>query len=480
MVNGQSPIVNVFSPPRPLASSQTGIMNKHYLIIGNGAAGVSAAEVIRQRDAAATITILTDEHHLMYSRPGIAYVLLGQVPPEQIISRRASFYQEHRFNLRLGRVTSLNTDPQQVCLSDGSTIGYDVILLATGAAATPATFSNNQLEGIVTFDKLDDAQHILNLTRKARSAVIVGGGITAMELAEGIVRQGVKTHFLQRGSRLWPRLLNQNESDIIQHQIEHEGIHLHYNEEIAEAVGKKGKVVGVKLKSGKEIACDIVGVAIGVKPNLELIKGTPIQAKQGILVNQHLQSNIPTLFAAGDVAQVYDRWTESHQLDILWPSAIAEGRAAGYNMVDVAHGRTPSYTYQKGTPFNAAMLFGIHLTVIGHISDNQDKDALPEAMHLSRGASFVWTAPFGTSVYSAWDKKGPNSVRVALDRGRIIGALILGNQDLADPLRYLIEHEVDVSAYQETILNSGRDLPQTLTRLWQETAQKRGAVNSNQ
>lgn len=142
-------------------------------------------------------------------------------------------------------------------------------------------------------------------------------------------------------------------------------------------------------------------------------------------------------------------------------------------MVDVAHGRAPSYPYQKGAPFNAAMLFGIHMTVIGQISDNQDSDALQEAMHLSRGASFIWTAPFGTTVYSAWDKNGPNSMRVALDRGRIIGALILGNQELADPLRYLIEHEVDVSAYQDAIIRSGRDLPQLLTRLWRETATRR-------
>ena len=448
-------------------------MNKRYLIIGNGAAGVSAAEVIRQRDAAATITILTDEPHLMYSRPGIAYVLLGQVPPEQIISRRASFYQEHRFDLRFGRVESLDTSRQQACLTGGSVLTYDVLLLATGASATSAPFTNNQLEGIVTFDKLDDTQHILNLTRKARAAVIVGGGITAMELAEGIVRQKVKTHFLQRGERLWPRLLNQQESDIIEEQIHHEGIHLHYKAEIAEAIGKKGKVVGVKLKSGQELPCDIIGVAIGVKPNLELTKGTPIEVKQGVLVNQHLQSNIATVFAAGDAAQVYDRWTQSHQLDILWPSAIAEGRTAGHNMVDVAHGRAPSYPYQKGAPFNAAMLFGIHMTVIGQISDNQDSDALQEAMHLSRGASFIWTAPFGTTVYSAWDKNGPNSMRVALDRGRIIGALILGNQELADPLRYLIEHEVDVSAYQDAIIRSGRDLPQLLTRLWRETATRR-------
>ena len=447
-------------------------MSKHYLIIGNGAAGVSAAEVIRQRDAAARITILTDEPYPMYSRPGIAYILNGQVPAEQIIARRPSFYTEHHFDLRVGRATSLDTARQQVTLNGGSVLAYDVVLVATGAAATAAPFPNNDLAGIVTFDKLDDARHILELTRKAKRAVIVGGGITAMELAEGIARQGVKTHFLQRGDRLWPRLLNKNESDIIEHQIKHEGIHLHYKEEIAEAIGKKGQVVGVKLKSGQQLACDILGVAIGVKPNLDLVKGTPVEIKQGILVNQHLQSNIPTLFAAGDTAQVYDRWTQSHQLDILWPSAIQEGRAAGYNMVDVAHGRPPSHIYQKGSPFNAAMLFGIHMTAMGQISDHRDSDALQEAAHLSRGSSFIWTTPFAATVHSAWDRQGPHSIRLAMDRGRVIGALILGYQELADPLRTLIEHSVDVSAYEDAILNSGHNLPQTIARIWREVAPK--------
>lgn len=444
---------------------------KHYLLIGNGAAGVSAAEVIRKRDAAATITILSDEPYPMYSRPGIAYVLNGQVPPEQIIARRPSFYQQHRLDLRFVRAVGLDTTRQYVDLADGTRLPYDVLLLATGASATPPPFTNSQLDGIITFDKLDDARQLLTRCRRARAAVIVGGGITAMELAEGIAHQGVKTHFLQRGGRLWPRLLNQNESDIIERQIKHEGIHLHYHQEIETALDKRGKLVGVKLKSGQQIACDIVGVAIGVKPNLGLLKGAPVQIQQGVLVGPTMQSNIPTLFAAGDTAQVYDRWTQAHCLDVLWPSAIAEGRAAGHNMVDVAHGRPPSRQYEKGSPFNAALLFGVHMTAIGRISDNQDKEALPEAGYLSRGSSHVWTAPFAATVHSAWDRQGPHSIRVTMDRGRLIGALILGYQELADPLRYLVEHEVDLAAYQQNILTAGPTLPQLIAHIWKQVGQ---------
>lgn len=442
-------------------------MTSHYLIIGNGAAGVSAAETIRQHDQNGRITLVSDEPYPMYSRPGIAYYLLDQVSETQLISRQPSFYQKHRFDLIFGRVAGLDLAAHTAHLENGKTIPYDVLLLATGARATPPPFPGGQLEGVVTLDTLDNAKKIVAYGRKSKSAVVVGGGITAMELAEGLHHQGVKTHFLQRGTRLWPRLFDERESSIVEQQIKQEGIHLHYNEEIAEAVGKNGRLTAVKLQSGKEISCQMIGVAIGVKPNMELVKNLPIEQNQGILVNRYMQSNHPTLFAAGDVAQAYDRWTQKPQLDILWPSAIQTGRAAGQNMVAVANGRSPHHPYEKGSPFNAALLFGVHITVIGRIgteSGHKTQEA-EELSHLSRGASQVWTAPFLTNYRSAWDKKGNHSVRMTMEAGKAVGALLMGNQELADPMRQLIENQV-VLPDPETLLNSGSQLPHALLTAW--------------
>jgi NAD(P)H-nitrite reductase large subunit len=420
-------------------------MTTYYLIIGNGAAGVSAAEVIRRRDPTGRITIITDEPYPMYSRPGIAYYLLGQVSDTQLYTRTPSFYRDHRFDLRTSRVTRLDIPRQTATLTDGQQLGYDVALLATGSTAVPATFPGGDLDGVVTFDTLDDAKNVLRRARRARQAVVVGGGITAMELAEGLHHQGVRTHFLQRKDRIWPRLFDERESAIVAAQIRHEGIHLHFQEEVAEVIGRRGKVAGVRLQNGPELKCQLVGVAIGVRPNLALVRDQPVEQDRGVLVNLYLQSSQPTLFAAGSVAQVYDRWTDSYQVDSLWPSAINEGRAAGYNMVDVARGLPPSYAYEKGTPFNAALLFGLHLTVIGRVGGSMRDGEGETLSYLSRGSSQVWTMPFEEQVRSAWDQKGPNSVRVVLNGGRIVGALLLGNQALADPLRHLIEHEVDIS-----------------------------------
>lgn len=440
----------------------------HYLIIGNGAAGISAAEIIRKRDKHGRITIVTNEPYRFYSRPGIAYYIMNQISSEQLITRSENFYKEHRFDLRLGDVVRLEPEQKVVHFADGKAMKYDVLLLATGAAAVSAPFPGGDLEGVLTFDTLDDAKAVVKRGRKAKTAVIVGGGITAMELSEGFRHQGARTILLQRGDRIWARLFDENESTIIEHAALHEGIEIWYKEEIEEAIGHKGKVTAVRLKSGKEISCQVVGVAIGVRPNMELVQGLPVEQDRGVMVNEFMQSSVPSLFAAGDIAQVYDHWTKKHHLDVLWPSAINEGRAAGYNMVEVAQGKAPAFSYQKGSPFNAAMLYGVHLTIIGQISGNLKENQGEALSYLSRGSSQVWTAPFSSSYRSAWDKDGSNSIRLVMADGRLVGALLMGHQGLADPLRALIQEEADLSAHQTQLLSAGNNLPKFILQVWHE------------
>jgi NAD(P)H-nitrite reductase large subunit len=437
----------------------------HYLVIGNGAAGLSAAEVIRKRDASGRITIVTDEPYFFYSRPGIAYYLSGQVPGKQLISRSESFYQDHHLDLRFGVVKSLDVDAKLAFFDDGEPLAYDVVLLATGASAVRPPFPGGDLDGVLTFDNMDDVKKIIAHGRKAKAAVVVGGGITAMEFAEGLEHRGVRTYLLQRKDRVWPRLFDPRESEIIEAAIRREGVKLLFREEIAEILGKKGKVRGVRLKSGKEIACQMVGVAIGVRPNLKVVEGLPLKQDRGLLVNSFLQTNEPTVFAAGDIAQVYDRWTGEHSLDVLWPSAINEGRAAGHNMVDLVRGQDPQFRYQKGSPFNAALLFGVHLTVIGRVGGQPTENG-EELQHLSRGSSSVWTSPFTTNYRSAWDSKGTNSIRIVISDNKIMGALLMGEQQLADPLRRLIENEVDLVRYQDQLLVDQSELPRKIIQAW--------------
>jgi hypothetical protein len=140
-------------------------------------------------------------------------------------------------------------------------------------------------------------------------------------------------------------------------------------------------------------------------------------------------------------------------------------------MVDSVRGQQPSYIYKKDSPFNCALLFGIHLTVIGRVGNSSD-DGLDQLAYLSRGSSQIWTLPFSSNYRSAWDKKGYNSLRIVLSGGRLVGALLMGNQELADHLRRLIEQEVDVSRYESALLSGGDQLPELLHKVWRDWHQR--------
>ncbi|MCO5198971.1 MAG: FAD-dependent oxidoreductase [Anaerolineae bacterium] len=411
-----------------------------YLIIGNGAAGVTAAETIRQYDPVGEVVIVSAEKTPMYSRPGLAYVLTGDIPPQQVVARTEHWYTDQRLKLVYGKAAALDTSNRLVALNGGQTLPYDRLLIATGAAAVPAPYPGGDLDGVVFLDSLEGVRHLLKKVRRARRAVVIGGGITALEMVEGLARRGVETHYFVRRDRLWSKVFNQSEGALLEQQMRHHGIHIHYHTEAVEILGnRRNKVTGVRLKNGNTFACDLFGVAIGVRPQLDLVRGTDILTDRAILVDEYLESNVTGVFAAGDCAQVYDRWSGKHLADSLWPSAVAIGRAAALNMVGK---RT---VYDKGTPFNVCMLFGLHVTAIGQINpDPRDEDGMEQAHNLSRGSSEVWFT-FPRTYNSAWSDKGDSSLRLVLDNTKLVGALIIGEQSAADPLRKLIEHGADAA-----------------------------------
>lgn len=442
----------------------------NYLIIGNGAAGITAAETIRQHDPRGEITILSAEPSLMYSRPGLAYVISGEIPPQQVIARTREWYADLRLQLVHGRAQSLDVQNRLVMLVDGRVLPYHKLLIATGARAVPAPYPGGDLDGVVYLDTLEGTKELLKKARRGKRGVVIGGGITALEMVEGLAQRGVDTHYFLRRDRLWSQVFNEAESRLLAEKMHHHGVHIHTNIEATEILGNwRQKVRAARLKNGAEFKCDLFAVAIGVKPQLELVKNTPIQTDRAILVNEHMQSNIPYVYAAGDCAQVYDRWSGQHLLDVLWPSAIAEGRTAALNMV----GQTAPYV--KGIPFNACLLFGLHITIIGQISpDPKAQDDFAEIQHLSRGSSEVWYT-FPRHYQSAWAKSGPHTLRLALGGGNghgreghgrtIVGALIMGEQTLADPLRALIEKQVDATPLLPYLQSNRETLAREIVRL---------------
>ncbi len=431
-----------------------------YVIIGNGAAGATAAEQIRRHDADGSITIVSAENYPMYSRPGLAYVIINEIPEQQVIARQPAWYRAQRLDWVQGSAASLELQAKTVGLADGRALPYDRLLIATGARAVPLPYPGASLEGIVYLDTRDGTRALLRRAKRARRAVVIGGGITALEMAEGFALQKVETHYFVRRDTLWSTVFNAAESKLLADHMAAHGVRLHFNTEITEVLGNaRGQVTGVRLKDGTVFACDLVGAGIGVKPQLDLVRGTPIAVERAILVNEYLETNVPGVFAAGDCTQVWDRWTQTHTADVLWPSAIAAGAVAGRNM---AGAREP---YVKGTPFNACLLFGLHITAIGQLGTRQADDEPEVVQHMSRGSSEVWSVrPHAYA--SAWSQNGPDTVRLSLSGNRLVGALVVGNQTLADPLRAMIDQQADVTPLRPYLQQGGPEMAQRVLDYW--------------
>ena len=306
-------------------------MNK-YLIIGAGAAGVSAIEAIRSQDPTGEVTQVCDEAAGYYSRPGLAYYITGEVSEDCLFPFTQNDFKRMKVNLEKTQVKRILPKEHQVELQNGKYIAYNRLLISTGARAATAKVPGLDLEGVVKLDNIEDAHRILKYARKRRSAVVVGGGITALELVEGFRARGLTVHYFLRGDRYWSNVLDETESHIVEHRLKEEGIQIHYQTELAEISGKRGKVSAVMTTDGKKINCDIVGIAIGILPRKSIAEAAGLKTERGISVNEYLSTSDPDIFAAGDVAEVFDPTVGKAILDSLWAPARRQGYTAGLNM----------------------------------------------------------------------------------------------------------------------------------------------------
>lgn len=318
-----------------------------YAIIGSGAAGLAAANAIRARDPAGQIQILTADPHVHYSRPGLAYVLSGELPEKQVYQFPREFFARQRFEFVPAGVQAIQPEAHTLRLQDGRALRYDRLLIATGAAAAMPDTPGMHLEGVVKLDSMADCQHILKLARHARRAVVVGGGITALELVEGLAARGVEVHYFLRGDRYWSAVLDEVESRIVERRLAHDGVKIHYHTNLVEVQGQNGRVTAVQAEeNGRPLTlpCQMAAFAIGIQPRMELAVQAGLKVQRGIIVDDHLRTSAPDVLAAGDVAQVFDAQSGQHLLDSLWTPAIQQGRAAGANMAG------GDVIYEKNSP----------------------------------------------------------------------------------------------------------------------------------
>jgi len=425
-----------------------------YVVIGAGVAGFSAIEAIRSVDKAGEIIMVSDDPHGYYSRPGLAYYLTGELGDKALYPRARDEYKKLNFKYLKGRVTRISRSKHTLEMDAGSQLVYDKLLIAVGARALPLEIPGAKLNGVVKLDHLTDARNILKLSRKGKTAIVVGGGITAVELTEGLLARGMKVHYLLRGDRYWSNVLDKRESLIVEGRLQAEGVTLHHHAELVEVTGRNGRVEGVRFLDGRSMKCDLVAYAIGITPCLELVHGTELALDRGILVNENLQTNDPDIFAAGDVAQVYDPLSGRSVLDSLWNPAREQGHSAGLNMA----GRKTAYI--KSPPFNVTRLAGLTTTIIGTVGRGHDQDVIG----IARGDSETWRdLPDALEAQGGFDV---NHMRLLIGEKILVGALVMGDQTLSRPLQKMIAGGADISSIRKKLMEPEAPIVDLIADFW--------------
>ncbi|MEI2689328.1 MAG: FAD-dependent oxidoreductase [Anaerolineae bacterium] len=426
-------------------------------MVGQGVAGIAAAEAIRAADASGEITLLSDDPHGYYSRPGLAYYLTGEISRAHLFPWRDAEFAGLRLGRVPGQARALDSAGHRLLLASGATLSYDRLLLATGSAAVRPHLPGSDLPQVVTLDNLTDAERILALARKARRAVVVGGGITALELVEGLRARCRQVHYLLRGQRYWSNVLDEAEGRIVLERLAAEGVQIHTHSELAAIEAQRGRLAAVLTTAGQRIPCDLLAVAIGVAPRAELARAAGLRVDRGVLVDEFLCSSAPDIFAAGDVAQVFDPRAGKALLDTLWNSARSHGMAAGQNMAG------GSVRYVKPMPLNVTRLAGVTTTIIGSVGAGRDADLVG----IARGDSELWRE-LGQALV-AEEEHEVNRLRLLLGPATLIGAVLMGDQRLSRPLQRLIGEQIDITPIRGRLLTPNAPLAALLTQFTEST-----------
>lgn len=392
-----------------------------YVIIGNGIAGVTAAEILRTEDATCSITIVADEQFPVYYRPALKDYLGGHVTEDKLWARPATFYKQQQVRFLSGRVVAIYPAQHSVQLADGQYVEYDKLLLAHGAQARQLICPGLELAGISTLRTVIDYQRIMQHLQNARHIVVCGSGTLALESAETLVHRGYKVTHLLRHTKLWSEVLDTTASDMVLQEERRLGIDVQMNEEITEIVGNDGRVREVLTTSGKRLPCDIVLIAIGITPNIDFVRQSGIACGQGIKVDATMHTNIPDIYAAGDITETTDSLTGKTRVVGQWYPAIQQAQTAAYAMLH----KNPVYSTSSINAFyNATFLCGLDFVSAGVTTQSAHAPLLQEVIAPPKPRSYR---------------------KVLLHNGIPVGILFLGERKHALAFQRAIEQRINLA-----------------------------------
>ena len=427
--------------------AKTKALSTRYLIIGNSAGGIGAAEAIREIDREGQITIVSDEPYHCYSRPLISKYLSRERTLETMLFRPADFYRLNNITSILGKkVKSLGLGDHTAELENGEHVSWEKLLIATGGVPIVPEMEGAGKRGIFTFTTLDDAKAIDEFIENAHAAVVIGGGLIGISVTEALKKRGVKVTVVEMKDRVLNTILDEQASSMAEKALKKAGIRIITGRTVAEITGKE-LVRGVVLDNAEEMPCSLVVVAIGVSPRIELARGTEIKVNRGISVDRHMATNCPDVYSCGDASEAYDFVYGANRLTPIWPNAYIGGRVAGYNMAGV------KAEYPGGTAMNSLNYFGLDIASAG-----------------------IAAPPEGYVCECISKQKDGIYQRVILKDDQLVGMVCVGDIEKAGILFSLMRDRVKVNSFKKMLLSDNFGLVSLPKELWQKRLEKDTAI----
>lgn len=395
-------------------------MNHEIVVIGGGVAAFNAIKAIRESDSNINIHLIQNEPIYPYYRTRLTKSLFDDLDPEKIYLQKKEWYEQRNVNLYLGKeVVSVDTDKDTVSLNDGSTIKYSKLLLANGASNFKPPIEGIDKENVYTIRNLNNIQIIKEHVDNKNSILHIGGGIQNLEAAWAFCSHGKEVVIVEFMDRLMPRQLDSRASEILKKAVEATNTKVVLNTEVV-AISGDTKVDGALLKnrnassqseSGDYIACDMVIYSVGIRSNKKLYENTAININMGVIVDDHMRTNLDNVYAAGDITEY------NGKVGGLWPIAIEQGKISGYNIV----GKDVSYT--EILPVTNMNAFNLNVFSIGVIDEGS-------ATHI------LVDDPLDDKSY----------MRLFIKDNSIIGAIIIGEIKYNNMIKKLVNNKSDISS----------------------------------
>ncbi|MCL5004614.1 MAG: FAD-dependent oxidoreductase [Patescibacteria group bacterium] len=401
-----------------------------YVIVGGGVAGFTAAETLRQKDVSATIAVINSEPYALYSRVMLSKpdFFLGKIPFDKVWMRGQDWYEKNNITFFGSKTAaSLDADKKIVKLSDGSELGYEKLLIATGVCARKWGIPGSEREGVYYLRTIDDGKKIMEAIKSAKRAVTIGGGFISFEMADLFALAKIDTSVVIRENYFWEPTLDEASGKMIEKVLTGSGVKIINNAEVQEVVGEN-KVEGIVLKDGRKIECDMVICGIGVACDFNWFASSGIKTNRGILADEYLQTNLPDVWTAGDIAEYNDLLLEENIQLGNWVNAHEQGRIAGLNMAGV-------HEPFKFVSFYTTQGMGISVAFVGDTRPGQDR------IIIKRGYPEI------------------NSyARIIIVGKELVGATLINRTSELSVIAKLIENNIDVSQKYKELEDPNFDL----------------------